>query len=136
MAYMSQENKASKVPAIKAILKKYGLKGSIAVRHYSTLLLTITSGPIDFMESLNRIGLAKSNRLFTPVTDGYTQVNEYWYHEHFDGAAKDCLSELYDVMNIGNHDNSDIQVDHFDVGWYSNIYIGKWDKPYAYTPKG
>jgi hypothetical protein len=33
-------------------------------------------------------------------------------------------------MNDGNHDNSDIQSDYFDVGWYISINVGRWDKPY------
>ena len=33
MAYVSQEKKKQLAPAIKAVLKKYGMKGSIAVRH-------------------------------------------------------------------------------------------------------
>jgi hypothetical protein len=29
--------------------------------------------------------------------------------------------ELRDAMNSGNHDNSDIMSDYFDVGWYVSI---------------
>jgi hypothetical protein len=29
--------------------------------------------------------------------------------------------ELRDAMNNGNHDNSDIMSDYFDVGWYVSI---------------
>jgi hypothetical protein len=34
-------------------------------------------------------------------------------------------------MNGGNHDNSDVQTDYFDVGWYVDVNIGSWDKPYT-----
>ena len=34
MAYVSQKDKAKLTPAIKAVLKKYGVKASIAVRTY------------------------------------------------------------------------------------------------------
>jgi hypothetical protein len=34
-------------------------------------------------------------------------------------------------MMVGNHDRSDIQSDYFDVGWYVDINIGRWNKPYA-----
>lgn len=57
-------------------------------------------------------------------------VNVYWYKEHFSGKALEFLSEVIPLMNIGNHDNSDIQSDYFDVGWYVNVNVGKWDKPY------
>lgn len=48
MAYISQDDKKKLAPAIKEVLKKYGLKGSISIRHYSSLVVTIASGPIDF----------------------------------------------------------------------------------------
>jgi hypothetical protein len=34
------------------------------------------------------------------------------------------------AMNDGNHDRSDIQTDYFDVGWYVDVNIGRWNKPY------
>ena len=49
MAYFNQERKAQKAPAIKAILKKYGVKGSLAVRNHSTFVLNVKSGSIDFI---------------------------------------------------------------------------------------
>jgi hypothetical protein len=30
----------------------------------------------------------------------------------------------------GNHDRSDIQSDYFDVGWYVDVNIGSWNRPY------
>jgi len=36
MAWMNQERKAALAPAIKAALKKYGLKGSLSVNNHST----------------------------------------------------------------------------------------------------
>ena len=51
MAYMSQERKANLAPAIKAVLKKYKVKATIAVRNHSTLVVNIKSGSIDFIEN-------------------------------------------------------------------------------------
>ena len=51
MAYMNQERKQQRAPIIKSILKKYGVKGSLAVRNHSTLVLNIKSGKIDFVEN-------------------------------------------------------------------------------------
>lgn len=132
MAYMSQENKKSRSPYIKSILKKYELKGNLSVRHHSTLVLTIREGKIDFIGNYNQTGnddpYSHNNR-FEPAKD-YIQVNEYYYKEHFTGIAKECLGELREVMNVGNHNNSDPMRDHFDVGWYVDIKVGEWDKPY------
>ena len=49
MAYISQEDKKALAPAIKAVLKKYGVKGSIAINHHSSLVVNIKSGVLDFL---------------------------------------------------------------------------------------
>ena len=55
MAYMSQERKSEIAPKVKSILKKFGIKGSLSVRHHSTLSLTLKSGKIDFIGNSNRV---------------------------------------------------------------------------------
>lgn len=135
MAYVSQELKAKLAPRIKAVLKKYGVKGTVAVRNHSTLVLNLKSGSIDFIGNSNRVcgeSHYQVSRGFRPNTTGYDQVNPYWYQDHYDGKAKAFLKEVLTVMNDGNHDRSDIQTDYFDVGWYVDINIGKWNKPYIY----
>ena len=114
MAYMNQTKKKEIEPKVKEILKKYGMKGRLGVRHHSTLVLNITQGVIDF-----------------DLPRGSCQVNTYHVERQWDGVAKDFLMELVSAMNIGNHDNSDIMTDYFDVGFYININIGQWDKPYV-----
>ena len=59
MAYVSQDRKKSLAPAIKAVLKKYNVKGTLSVRNHSSLVLTLKSGSIDFIE--NFINLKKLN---------------------------------------------------------------------------
>jgi len=134
MAYMSQELKAKRAPAIKAICAKYGVKASLAVRNHMTLVLNIKSGSIDFIGNSNRVCGAdhyQVSRGFKPNTSGYEQVNPYHFQSHFDGKAKDFIEEVLDAMNTGNHDNSDIMTDYFDVGYYVDVNIGAWDKPYT-----
>lgn len=43
-------------------------------------------------------------------------INNYWYHEHFTGRSLLFLNDILPVLNRGNHDNSDIMIDYFDVG--------------------
>lgn len=131
MAYMNQEKKAMFAPAVKALLKKYGIKGTLAVRNHSTLVLNIKSGSIDFIKNYNetvsnRVGGFRNG---SPA-DKCINVNPYWYDEHFSGIALNFITEIVNVMNNGNHNNSRIEVDYFDVGWYIDINIGKWNKPY------
>ena len=118
MGYISQETKKELSPAIKAALKKYGLKGSIAIKHYSTLVVNISSGPIDF------------------GTDerGYKQVNPYWVADHYEGDARDFLIELIAAMKgEGWYNNSDPYQDYHDVAYYLSVNVGKWNKPYVFT---
>lgn len=138
MAYMNQEKKAKIAPVVKAILKKYNVKGSLSVRNHSTLVLNIKSGSIDFIE--NYIQTDKDKPYAKYMTEDQIEyirknqsldVNPYWYQDHFTGKAKNFLKEIFTAMNDGNHDNSDIQTDYFDVGWYVDVNVGRWNKPYV-----
>lgn len=124
MAYMSQENKKALAPAIKAILKKHGLKGSLGVRNHSTLVLKITSGTIDFAAAYQG-ERSTSNEGFA------ARVNHYYITTGWTGQACEALTELAQAMMVGNHDRSDSMTDYFDVGWYVDLSIGEWNKPYV-----
>jgi hypothetical protein len=134
MAYMSQERKAEIAPKVKSILKKFGIKGSLSVRNHSTLSLTLKSGVIDFIGNSNRVcgnDHYQVARGFKPNANGYDSINPYWFHEHYDGDAKAFLTEVLAAMNVGNWDKSDIQSDYFNVGWYVDVNIGKWNANYV-----
>jgi hypothetical protein len=114
MAYVSQEDKAKLAPAIKAVLDKYSMKGTIAVRHHSSLVVTLRSGYIDF-------------------GGDNIDVNEYWIHEHYEGLARRFLTELLAAMkgpDYFNHDDS--QTDYFHRSHYTDIRIGNWGRPYVF----
>jgi len=134
MAYFNQERKAQLAPAIKAILKKYKVKGSLAVRNHSSFVLNIKSGAIDFIGNYNNTVAAQPGgfRSGNPAVKSL-DVNPYWYQEHFDGRALNFLKEIFAAMNVGNHDRSDIQSDYFDVGWYVDVNVGAWNQPYVLT---
>jgi hypothetical protein len=131
MAYFNQERKAQLAPAIKAILKKYKVKGSLAVRNHSSFVLNIKSGAIDFIGNYNNTVAAQPGgfRSGNPAVKSL-DVNPYWYQEHFDGNALDFFKEIFAAMNVGNHDRSDIQSDYFDAGWYVDVNVGAWNQPY------
>jgi hypothetical protein len=137
MAYFNQERKTELAPLVKAILKKYKVKGSLAVRNHSTFVLNIKSGRIDFIENFISTNSTSIGRRMSDDQVEYIRkhksldVNPYWFKEHFNGNALKFLTEVFAVMNRGNHDNSDIQSDYFDVGWYVDVNIGSWKKPYT-----
>ena len=122
MAYMNQERKAELVALAKPILKKYGVKATFAVYHHSTIVCNISSGKLDFIRNLK-------DTTNVEVSD-YIQVNEHHVDKHYSGDVKEFLMELVKALNTGNHNNSRIEVDYFDVGWYVTINVGKWNKPY------
>ena len=125
MAYMNQQKKAEIVSKVKPVLKKYGLKGTFSVRNHMTICLTITSGPIDFIQNY-KDHTGKQNQLINAL-----DINPYWFHDHFTGKALDALTEIMKGMySAGYYDNSDIQSDYFDTAYYIDVNIGKWDKPY------
>ena len=119
MAYISQKDKAELAPGIKAVLKKYGMKGSIAVNHHMSLVVNVQSGPIDFDHTHG---------------DGYTQVNVYHIDSQYSGDARQFLLELITAMKGTKwFDKSDYQSDYFHTAYYNDINIGKWNKPYVQT---
>jgi len=123
MAYVSQKDKAKLAPEIKKVLSKYGMKGSISIRHHSTLQVTLQSGSIDFGEYTHG--------------DGYIQVNTYHIDSHYRGKAKAFLTELLAAMKGPDYfNNDDAMTDYFHRSHYTDINVGKWNKPYfLQTPK-
>lgn len=115
MAFFSQQKKARIQPKIKELCKQYGLKGSLSIRHSSTVVLTIHSGPLDF-----NLG-ERDHKL----------VSDYWMEKNYSGETLEFLRKAFAILNTGNHDRSDMMTDYHDVGHYIEIRIGRWDKPYV-----
>lgn len=137
MAYMSQEKKATIQAKIKPILAKYGVKGSLSVRNHSTIVLTLKSGKIDFIGNSNRVcgnDHYQVSRGFTPNTSGHSDVNPYWFQDHYDGKAKKFLTEAFTALKSAEwFDESDSQTDYFHTAYYVDVNIGNWGKPYIVT---
>jgi hypothetical protein len=112
MAYVSQEDKSKLAPKIRAVLSTYKMKGTISVRHNSTLVVTIKSGVIDFGGDI-------------------ADVNIYWIHEHYKGVARKFLTELLNAMKGPDfYDHTDLASDYFNVSHYTDIRIGSWKQNY------
>ena len=102
MAYMSQEMKKKMAPGIKAVLKKYGVKGSISVRHYSTIVVTLTEGSLDLKE----------------------HPNIFWLKRDYEGQILSFYEELREAMSIDYYNRSDSMSDYYDVSYYRAIKVG------------
>ena len=139
MAYVSQEVKAKLAPTIKAVLKKYKIKGTLAVRNHSTLVVNIKEGAIDFVENFiatdaktmhgRKMDQARIDYLRKHQT---LDVNTYWIHDHYSGKAKSFLTELKAAMEGPDFFcEDDSQTDYFHRSHYIDINIGNWKKPYT-----
>jgi len=121
MAYVSKELKAKLAPAIKAVLKKYDMKGTIAVRNHMSLVVNLKSGAIDFDQ-------------YATGDDWHYQVNTYHVDRGWTGKAAEFLNELVAAMKGQEwYDRSDIMTDYFDTAYFMDINIGRWDKKYEVT---
>ena len=119
MAYVSQTDKKELSIGIKKVLKKYGMKGNIGVRNHMSLYVDIMSGPMTFKHSHG---------------DNYSQVNVYHIDSHYEGIQKKFLNELLAERKgtkYFNHD--DAMTDYFHRSHYTDINIGKYNKPYTVT---
>ena len=120
MAYISQADKKELAPAIKKVLKDFGMKGSISIRNHMSLVVTVTEGVLDFTD------------YFQKGDEGYVQVNHYHIDNFYSGTVKKFLKELYKAMKGTKwFDKSDAMVDYFHTAYYMDINIGKWCKPYV-----
>ena len=112
MAFMNKERKAARAPAIKKILKKYGLKGTLSVRNYSTLVLKIKD----------------VRGLWEDRFDDYKRrwgisINPYNYG-HYSEEIQKILDELIAAMYGSDYFNeSDAMTDYFHVSHYIDIDI-------------
>jgi hypothetical protein len=141
MAYVSQEMKKDLAPQIKAVLNKYGLKGSIGVRHHSSLVVNIKSGILDLIGASNkhRIEDAKRRGSEPYINDNYIQVNENYMSEWMEEVGESKIAKFYDELvaamkgvgsqSVAWYNNSDIMIDYFDRAYYIDINVGQWNKP-------
>ena len=130
MAYMNQDKKKEIAKRLKEKLKGYGIKWTLAVDNYSTIVMNINKGTVDFIKNYNEVADSKPNFNQNYRPDTHISVNPYCIEEHFTGLAREILSIANDCLNLNNYNNNDLMTDYYDVGHYVDINIGRWNKPY------
>jgi len=128
MAYISKEQSAAFRKALKAAFP--GWKFSVRIEHHSALDVSIMEALLDLLAYQE-----PSEYMDGPSFEArrYTQVNHYHIDRHWKPPVAQFLMQITKICNAGNHNNSDPMTDYFDVGWYFNLSIGKWDKPFVVT---
>ena len=135
MAFVSNEKMAQVRADLRAQFPEIKFKVNRGQsRSYSSIYVTIVSAPYQFIQpDMEYV----ANVEFTYDT-GY-RVRSDEYNPQWEQAlvrefgAKDVLRRIVEIVNKGNHDRSDSMTDYFDVGFYLNISIGEYGKPFICT---
>ena len=66
------------------------------------------------------------------VFNGHTDINHYHLSrsEYLTNAGKKLFTRINKIANEWSWDRSDSQSDYFDVNYYLDMSVGKWDKPF------
>ena len=107
MAYITTERVAEIRKELKAEFSN--IKFSVVREHYSSVNISIMAAPFRFTE-----------RDYEPIS--FYNLDKY--------ENSEILNRIFQIANKGNHDRSDSQSDYFDVGFYLNIRVGKYDQPF------
>jgi hypothetical protein len=112
MAYISKEQVKETRDKLKTLK---GCKFSVTRTHYSSINVSILTALIELRNNIER---------------DCEQVNQYHIDSRDNKDSIEFLNTVHDIVNEGNYNNSDAQSDYFDVGFYVNISIGMWNKPF------
>jgi ribonuclease HI len=129
---MNQKMKKVIAENLKKLLKGTGVKFTLSVNNHSTICMTIKSAPVDLIDNMNKT-LSKDLRYqnVEQLAKDYTEVNQYWYKEHFTGKALDIIDKCVNALYSANYyDHSDPMSDYFNVAYYISLRIGKYNKPF------
>ena len=134
MAYISQDEKKALTPEITKVLKKYGMKGSVSIRHHMTLCVTITTGKLDLIGNWYEQQTKRRDTFgLLGEKPTYLDLSPHWLDSNFDGECLALLSELFDAMKGPEwFDNSDLMTDYFHVAHYVDVKVGRWNKPFVF----
>jgi len=130
VAYISQNDKKILAPAIKAVFKKYGLKGTIGIKNHMTLCANVSAGRLDLLGAAAAVSSLRST--------GYYQANPYRAtNEKYKDINPDIFNfytELKKAMRGALwFDKSDLMTDYHHTAYFMDINIGRWNKPYQLT---
>ncbi len=120
MAYISTEE----VKVIREELKaafpaSEGWKFSVVRDHHSSVTVAIMEAPIDFLSE-----------------EGKEDKKYFGVHGHGKGYKNsEVFEKVWNICNKTNFDKSDSMTDYFHVGFYFDLYVGKWDKAFQVSKK-
>ena len=142
MAYITQEQKKQISPAIKAVLKEYGMKGTIGIRDHKKLVVNLNAGQLDLLGALQKYNdeRAKLHDKKSINVGGNEEVNTFWIVDQMNEIAENKIAQFYKKLinamkSAGWYDESDCMSDYFDTAYYLSINVGRWDRDYVLQDK-
>ena len=109
---------------------------SVTTQHGSEIIVALMSAPESPFANLETTNghshdgdYAQLNHyhIEQDIYTGEWTSNGYYLTEE----AAEMFKAVSEIGNRENWDNSDIQTDYFDVNYYFNLAVGKWDKPFV-----
>jgi hypothetical protein len=92
--------------------------------------MTIKSAPVDLLRCF-----AESD-YYKHETATHLDVNPYHFENRItDDEVRATFVKIFEALNTGNWNNSDIHTYYFDVGHYVDVTIGSWSKPFVVAEK-
>lgn len=124
MAYISTDEIKQFRTELKKVVPK-DWKWSLRREHHSTAIFTLRECGLDLPVIINDYLIAQYNYRNPNYDTSNFKPSRYGdlYLNAFNGlpSVKQALENILKVLNKGNHNNSDIMTDYFDVGWY--VYL-------------
>jgi hypothetical protein len=83
-----------------------------------------------FSVSIERYSMGQSLNVYIMQTpfDVYEYIEE---ERKYTLRANNLVTEVKNILNQYNYDNSDSMTDYFDTRFYSDIRFGKWNKAWT-----
>lgn len=132
MAYVSKENKAKIVAAVKPVLAKFGMKGSFSVRNHSTIVLKLKSGKLDIIGNYVEVADNRPKPTYWEAPVGSMEVNMYHIGSSYSGKVLVFLEKIELALKAADwFDKSDSMTDYFHTAYYIDVHVGEWKKPYV-----
>lgn len=116
MPFISPESVKEKRLRLKKAFPKF--KFSVRTHNYSTIAVTVKSGPFQMLTH--------------GLDQGYESVNHFHIKENYKDypAVRKVLEAIQDIINSSNYIES-VDGDYGSIpSFYTNLEIGSWDKHY------
>ena len=140
MAYVDQSVIDDVRAELKVLNKKYGMKATASGKGTSSLTITISAGPLDFLSQIKSYYEARNykyNGQSIYVKDWQELKGQHFNHYHdedkYTGKEQEYLKEIKRIVYKHHWDDSDLMTDYFSCAYYIHIQFGKWNKAYKCT---